>query len=32
MDARSGELPLIGSLGVCDSTRLRFALSGPYGG
>ena len=31
-DARRGELPLIGSLGVWRSTRLRFALSGPYGG
>ncbi len=30
--ARIGELPLMGSLGVCGSTRLRFALSGPYGG
>ena len=31
-EARRGELPLIGSLGVWRSTRLRFALSGPYGG
>ena len=31
-DARRGELPLIGSLGVWRSTRLRFALSGAEGG
>jgi hypothetical protein len=31
-DARSGELPLIGSAGVCCRIRLRLALSGPYGG
>src|SRR5690349_11327305 len=31
-EARSGELPLVGSVGVWRSTRLRFALSGPYGG
>jgi hypothetical protein len=31
-DARSGELPLIGSLGCWRSTRFRLALPGPNGG
>jgi hypothetical protein len=31
-DARSGELPLIGSLGCWRNTRFKLALPGPNGG